>query len=84
MKVIFATTNARKIEDLIRKREKNIKLATILRDSAKAVKGKAKNWKELVKRLDGKYPAEIIQALITIGKNKDKESEQSCFQGKRG
>ena len=62
--------NTKKIEDLIRKREKNIKLATILRDSAKAVKGKAKNWKEIVKRLDGKYPAEIIEALTLVGKSK--------------
>ena len=77
--VEFATNqfeeNTKKIEELIRKREKNIKLANILRDSSKAIKAKAKNWKELIKRLDGKYPAEIIQALVTIGKSKDKEAE---------
>ena len=67
--------NTKKIEDLIRKREKNIKLATILRDSTKAVKGKAKNWKEIVKRLDGKYPAEIIEALTLVGKSKTVNEE---------
>ncbi len=67
--------NTKKIEDLIRKREKNIKLATILRDSAKAVKGKAKNWKEIVKRLDGKYPTEIIEALTLVGKSKTVNEE---------
>ena len=77
--VEFATNqfeeNTKKIEDLIRKREKNIKLASVLRESSKAIKAKAKNWKEIIKKLDGKYQAEIIQALITIGKSKDKESE---------
>ena len=83
--VEFATNqfeeNTKKIEELIRKREKNIKLANVLRDSSKAIKAKAKNWKEIIKKLDGKYPAEIIQALILIGKAKDKENEnyvQAC------
>ena len=77
--VEFATNqfeeNTKKIEELIRKREKNIKLATILRDSAKAVKGKAKNWKEIVKRLEGKYPTEIIEALTLVGKAKTVNEE---------
>ena len=62
--------NTKKIEDLIRKREKNIKLATILRDSEKAVKTKVKNWKEIIKKIDGKYPAEIIEALTLVAKSK--------------
>ena len=75
--VEFATNqfeeNTKKIEDLIRKREKNIKLATILRDVTKAVKGKAKNWKELVKKLEGKYPEEITKALTVIAKCKEED-----------
>ena len=35
--------NTKKVEDLIRQREKNIKLATVLRDATTAVKAKAKN-----------------------------------------
>ena len=77
--VEFATNqfeeNTKKIEELIRKREKNIKLATILRDSAKAIKGKAKNWKEIVKKLEGKYPTEITEALMLIGKAKTIDEE---------
>ena len=68
--------NTKKIEDLIRQREKNIKLASVLRDATAAVKARAKNWKEIVKKLESKYPAEIAEALTVIGKSKDKESEE--------
>ena len=68
--------NTKKIEDLIRQREKNIKLASVLRDATAAVKAKAKNWKEIVKKLETKYPAEIAEALNVIGKSKEKESEE--------
>ena len=67
--------NTKKIEELIRQREKNIKLASVLRDATTAVKARAKNWKEIVKKLETKYPAEISEALTVIGKCKDKESE---------
>ena len=36
--------NTKKVEDLIREREKNIKLASVLSDVLKAVQSKAKNW----------------------------------------
>lgn len=68
--------NTKKIEELIRQREKNIKLASVLRDATTAVKARAKNWKEIVKKLETKYPAEIGEALTVIGKCKDKESEE--------
>ncbi len=68
--------NTKKIEELIRQREKNIKLASILRDATTAVKGKAKNWKEIVKKIESKYPADVAEALTIIGKAKDKESEE--------
>ena len=67
--------NTKKVEELIRQREKNIKLASVLRDATTAVKAKAKNWKEIVKKLESKYPAEIAEALTVIGKCKNKESE---------
>ena len=67
--------NTKKVEELIRQREKNIKLASVLRDATTAVKARAKNWKEIVKKLESKYPAEIAEALTVIGKCKDKESE---------
>lgn len=68
--------NTKKIEELIRQREKNIKLASILRDATTAVEAKAKNWKEIVKKVEAKYPADVAEALTIIGKSKDKESEE--------
>ncbi len=67
--------NTKKIEELIRQREKNIKLANVLRDATAAVKARAKNWKEIVKKVETKYPAEIAENLTLIGKEKDKTSE---------
>lgn len=68
--------NTKKIEELIRQREKNIKLASVLRDATTAVKAKAKNWKEIVKKIESKYSQEVAEALTVIGKSKDKESEE--------
>ena len=68
--------NTKKIEDLIRKRERNIKLASVLREVTVAVKGRAKNWKEIVKKLQNKYPADVVEALTVIGNTKDKEAEE--------
>ena len=68
--------NTKKIEDLIRQREKNIKLASVLRDATTAVKAKAKNWKEIVKKVEAKYPADVAEALSIIGKAKDKTTEE--------
>ena len=68
--------NTKKIEDLIRQREKNIKLASVLRDATTAVKARAKNWKEIVKKLETKYPSDVAEALTLIGKSKDKTTEE--------
>ena len=68
--------NTKKIEDLIRQREKNIKLASVLRDATTAVKAKAKNWKEIVKKIETKYPQDVADALNIIGKAKDKTDEE--------
>lgn len=68
--------NTKKIEELIRQREKNIKLATVLREATEAVKGRAKNWKEIVKKIETKYPADVAEALTLIGKAKDKEADE--------
>ena len=68
--------NTKKIEDLIRHRERNIKLASVLRDATTAVKAKAKNWKEIVKKIETKYPQDVAEALNVIGKSKDKTTEE--------
>ncbi len=68
--------NTKKIEELIRQREKNIKLASILRDATTAVQAKAKNWKEIVKKVEAKYPSDVAEALTIIGKSKDQTTEE--------
>ena len=68
--------NTKRIEVLIRKREKNIKLASVLREVSDAVKNRAKNWKEIVAKISKKYPADVVEALNIIGNTKDKESEE--------
>lgn len=68
--------NTKQIEDLIRQREKNIKLASVLRESSTAVQAKAKNWKEIVKKIELKYPADVAEALMIIGKAKNRETEE--------
>ena len=69
--------NTKKVEELIRQRERNIKLGSVLRDATEAVKARAKNWKEIVKKIETKYPADVAEALTIIGKTKDKEKEES-------
>ena len=68
--------NTKKIEELIRKRERNIKLASVLRDVTVAVKGRAKNWKEIIKKLQTKYSSDVVEALTIIGNTKDVEAEE--------
>lgn len=58
--------NTKKVEELIRNRERNIKLASVLRDVFKAVQGKAKNSKDIIKKVKKKYPEEISEALKVI------------------
>jgi len=68
--------NTKKVEDLIRQRERNIKLASVLRDATNAIKNKVKNWKEILKKLETKYPEDVVNALNIISKAKDTESEE--------
>ncbi len=68
--------NTKKIEELIRHRERNIKLASVLRDATTAVKARAKNWKEIVKKIETKYPQDVAEALNIIGRTKDKTTEE--------
>ncbi len=68
--------NTKKVEELIRQREKNIKLASVLREATSVVKAKAKNWKEIVKKIEKKYPSDVKEALVIVGKTKNTESEE--------
>ena len=72
--------NTKKIEDLIREREKNIKLASVLTDVLKAVQDKAKNWKEIVKKVKRKYPEDVVEALKIIGESQEKNEEYEAAE----
>ena len=61
--------NTKKVEELIRNRERNIKLASILGEVLRAVKGRAKNSKEIIKKVKRKYPEDIVEALKVIYTN---------------
>ena len=73
--VEFATNqfeeNTKKIEELIRQREKNISLASELKDVLNSVVGKEKEWKANVKGVTNKFQEDIIEALGIIGKSKN-------------
>lgn len=77
--VEFATNqfeeNTKKIEELIRQREENIISAGELRDLLEDVENKEKDWKDEVKKAEGKFPEDIIETLNIVGKSKSKNSE---------
>lgn len=68
--------NTKTVEDLIRKREKNIKLGSVLRDATKVVKAHAKNWKQIVDKLEPKYSADVAEALRVLGGSNDVDSDE--------
>lgn len=72
--------NTKKVEDLIREREKNIKLASVLTDVLKAVKDKAKNWKEIVRKVKRKYPEDVVEALKMIGETQEITEEYEAAE----
>ena len=48
--------NTKKIEELIRQREKNIALANKLKETLEVVQNKENNWKETVKSVSRRFP----------------------------
>lgn len=77
--VEFATNqfeeNTKKIEELIRQREKNIALAGQLKELLEATQNKERDWKEQVKKATNSFSEDIIETLIIVGKSKGEESE---------
>ena len=77
--VEFATTqfedNTKKIEELIKQREDNIALAGELKEIVDAVDNKEENWKERIKQAEDKFLEDITEALVNVGKAKNKQSE---------
>ena len=77
--VEFATNqfeeNTKKIEDLIRQREKNISLAGELREVLRLVENKEEGWKEEVKNISNDFSEDIIDTLGLIGRSKTDKSQ---------
>ncbi len=77
--VEFATNqfeeNTKRIETLIRQREKNIALAGDLKEVLEAVKEKTPDWKERLKQAEATFPEDIIDILKVVAKSKDDLSE---------
>ena len=67
--------NTKKIEELIRQREKNIALANKLRETLEIVQNKEENWKETVKSVSRDFPEDIIDTLSLIGRTKSTKSQ---------
>ena len=77
--VEFATNqfeeNTKQIEVLIRQRENNISTAGELRAVMEAAQEKEKEWKNKVKAIASQVSEDIVEALMIIGKNKNKDPE---------
>lgn len=67
--------NTKKIEELIRQREKNIALANKLRETLEIVQNKEENWKEAVKSVSRDFLEDIIDTLSLIGRTKSTKSQ---------
>ena len=67
--------NTKKIEDLIRQREKNISLAASLKDALDAVENKSEDWKETIKEISEDFSEDIIETLGVIGRAKGSTSQ---------
>lgn len=77
--VEFATNqfeeNTKKIEELIRQREKNIALAGQLKELLEATENKEKDWKDQIRKAQNVFSEDIIETLIIVGKAKGELSE---------
>ncbi len=67
--------NTKRIEELIRQREKNIALAGELRDVLETVQNKELDWKRTVKNASNDFPEDIIDTLEVIGRTKSDKSQ---------
>ena len=77
--VEFATSqfeeNTKKIEGLIKKREENIALSGVLKETVEAVDNKVEDWKEKVIDISDKFDEDIIDTLNIVGNAKTKRSQ---------
>ena len=67
--------NTKQIETLIRQRENNISLAREIKEVLANAEDKTKEWKARVKQLASGVSDDIVEALIIVGKARNKETE---------
>ena len=67
--------NTKKIEELIRQRERNISLAGELREVLDAVQNKEEDWKQTLRNASNDFPEDIIDTLGVIGRTKSAKSQ---------
>ena len=67
--------NTKKIEELIRQREKNIAMAAVLKEALLAVENKEENWKESIKEVSSQFSEDIVDTLGLIGRSKSDKSQ---------
>ena len=67
--------NTKRIEELIRQREKNISLASTLKSVLEAVETKTDGWKEQIKDISEDFSEDIIETLGVIGRAKSNTSD---------
>ena len=67
--------NTKKIEELIRQREKNIALAAELKEALDAVENIEDDWKETVRNISNDFSEDIIDTLNLIGRTKSAKSQ---------
>ena len=67
--------NTKKIEELIRQREKNIALASNLKDALNAVENKEDGWREVIQNVSSQFSEDIVDTLGVIGRTKSELSQ---------
>ena len=86
--VEFATEqfeeNTKQIEDLIKKREYNIKTAAILKQTYAIVESGDPEWKKSIDEVSERLPEDVVQALYMLGKdetkNKNNQERQAAIK----
>ncbi len=86
--VEFATEqfeeNTKQIEDLIKKREYNIKTAAILKQTYAIVESGDPEWRKSIDEVSERLPEDVIQALYILGKdeteNKNNQERQAAIK----
>ena len=68
--------NTKKVEQLIKQREKNIALAGELTELINEVNDKQEGWKEKVQEASSKFPEDVIENLGVVGRCKGKTSQR--------